>query len=240
MSCAHAGAASAAPSSRAAARRRRGCGFRIRSAPGRAPGPRAARGCAACAALSIWFKTSPFYGHRRRLPPTGFPPVAPADALLTCSRLLAITVFIGSMAAASRIRPRSSPDGFRKIPASQVPRIYKAMARGAAARRNSRVCSNATEREPLPTDRIPVRLSRANEPERGRCTAAQEPSAARGQRQDTMVIKRLPGNQGTRPAGPGGPTQTSLGAPDGVLTSELSINTVIASNRPLGGSVHTA
>ena len=67
--------------------------------------------------------------------------------------------------------------------------------------RNSRVCSSATGREPLPTDRIPVRLSRANEPERGRCTAAQEPSAARGQRQDTIGYQEVAGQPGNA-AGP--------------------------------------
>ena len=101
---------------------------------------------------------------------------------------LAITVFIGSLETGSRIPPRSSPDGTlgTRLDASQVPRIYKAMARraglpedvaqalsghsarvGAArsARRNSRVCSSATEREPLPKAGHQVRLSRANEPE---------------------------------------------------------------------------
>ena len=57
-------------------------------------------------------------------------------------------------------------------------RMHRTKGRRAAARRNSRVCSSTTEREPLPTDRIAVRLSRASEPERGRCTAAQE--AVRG------------------------------------------------------------
>ena len=148
---------------------------------------------------------------------------------------LAITVFIGSLETGSRIPPRSSPDGTlgTRLDASQVPRIYKAMARraglpkdvaqalsghsarvGAAQRRGAtRGCAAAQlSANRCRTGRIQVRLSRANEPERGRCAATQEPSAAHGQREDAMVIKRLPGYPGTRPARPGGPAQTSLGA----------------------------
>ena len=254
MSCAQAGAASAAPSSRAASapRRRRGCGFRIRSAPGRAPGPRAARGCAACAALSIWFKTSPFYGHRRRLPPHGIPARGAgrrAADLLAFARDNCIYrehgrgQYAGSGAPSEvcRMALRGKPAAFPGCPRNLLIRqLYLAVGARAA---------DATRCVAVQRPRNRAR-TRSRQPHRDRgavgesefalgCeVAARQRSELRPrrvrQRQDTIALSRgCAGNLGTRPARRGNhPAERRSGPRSGELTAAmLPINTVIASNR---------